>query len=175
MNLLVKIYMKRHVRHNKTLYTTDFFTLCSVLYLIKFHILILSKVVTDPNLTCMLLKKTNKQKQNKKKPLKKPAFRSGLPICHKLWDIDFFSFSLIHISIQRGISHFFISTDIDFMLLQIFISCRELLSIMYYNILLYNTNERKRRSGISLIKYKTTIKFLVSSQSSVFHWAHFLL
>ena len=31
----------------------------------------------------------------KKKTLKKNAFRSGLPICHELWDITFIVFSLI--------------------------------------------------------------------------------
>ena len=37
-----------------------------------------------------------KKKKKKKKPLKKKnVFRSGFPICHKLWDIEFFFFSLI--------------------------------------------------------------------------------
>ena len=48
------------------------------------------KAVTDSNLTLLLLRR------KKKKPLKKNAFRSGLPICHELWDIAFiFFFSLM--------------------------------------------------------------------------------
>ena len=84
INLLVKIYMKKHNRH-KTLCTTDFFN--SVLWLVSCSSInqvpyfILKKVVTDPNLTRLLLR--NKQTSNQT-TLKKTAFRSGLPICHKL-------------------------------------------------------------------------------------------
>ena len=65
-------------------------TLCSVLYLahpkIKFHI---SKLwPTQIWHVCCSRKK-------KKKTFKKTAFRSGLPICHELWDIAFIFFSLI--------------------------------------------------------------------------------
>ena len=94
MNLLVKIYMKRHDRHNKTLCTTDFFSSvfclvsCSSINQVLYSIL--KKVVTNPNLTHLLLR----EKKNVKKK-KKNAFRSGLPICHKLWDKEFFSYSLI--------------------------------------------------------------------------------
>ena len=106
MNLLVKIYMKRHDRHDKTLFTTDFFNCCvlsCILFIHKSSFLFhTEKVVTDPNLTCLLLRKNQKKKQNKTKQnktkkniKKKNAFKSGLPICPKLWDIQFFSFSLI--------------------------------------------------------------------------------
>ena len=82
MNLLVKIYKKRYDRQNETLWTTDFFN--SVFYLvscsskIKFHIL---KLWTTQiwHICC----------SEKKNTLKKPAFRSGDPICHELWDIAF--------------------------------------------------------------------------------------
>ena len=46
------------------------------------------KAVNDSNLTRLLLRK------KKKKPVKKPAFRSGLPICHELWDIAFIFLAL---------------------------------------------------------------------------------
>ena len=49
------------------------------------------KAVNDSNLTCLLLR----GKKKKKTLVKKTAFRSGLPICHELWDITFiFFFSL---------------------------------------------------------------------------------
>ena len=85
MNLLVKIYKKRYDRHNETIWTTDFFNsvfcLVSCSSKIKFHI---SKLWPTQiwHVFCSEKKK-------------KPAFRSGLPICHKLWDIAFiFFFSL---------------------------------------------------------------------------------
>ena len=59
MNLLVKINMKRHDRHNTTLWTTDFFN--SVFFLVpcssknQVPYFILKKVVTDSNLTRLLL------------------------------------------------------------------------------------------------------------------------
>ena len=86
MNLLAKIYMKRHDRHNKTLCTTDFFNSvfclvsCSSIYQVPYFIL--KTVVTNPNLTRLLLRK--ERKKNVKKKKKKNAFRSGLPICHEL-------------------------------------------------------------------------------------------
>ena len=40
-------------------------------------------------------KKKKKKTIKKKKKKKKTAFRSGLPICHELWDIAFIFFSLI--------------------------------------------------------------------------------
>ena len=61
MNLLVKIYMKRHDRHNKALCTTDFFNSvfclvsCSSINQVPYFIL--NKVVTYPNLTRLLLRK----------------------------------------------------------------------------------------------------------------------
>ena len=67
-------------------------TLCSVLYLahpkIKFHI---SKLWQTQiwHVCC-----SGKTKKQNKKPFKKTAFRSGLPICHELWDIAFIFFSL---------------------------------------------------------------------------------
>ena len=64
MKFLVKIYMKRYERHNKTLWTTDFFN--SVLYLfhpkIKFYISYWTKVVTDSNLARLLGGGTVKKK-----------------------------------------------------------------------------------------------------------------
>ena len=76
-------------------------TLRSVLYLvhpkIKFHIFKLNKVVTDSNLKHLLL-------GGEKKNIKKNVFRSGFPICHKLWDIFFFSLALWrHVHSQRRI------------------------------------------------------------------------
>ena len=98
MNLLVKLYMKRHDRHNKTLWTTDYFIsmFCLVSCLSKNQVqyFILNKVVTDSNLTRLLLRKKTKQnktKQTNKQQQQLNAFRSGLSICHKLWDIHFFS------------------------------------------------------------------------------------
>ena len=83
MNLLVKIYMKRRDKPNKTLCTTDFFNSvvfflvsCSSINQVPYFIL--NKVVTDPNLTRLLLKK-----KKKKKKKKKHALRSGLPIGNK--------------------------------------------------------------------------------------------
>ena len=94
MNLLVKIYRKRYDRHNETLWTTDFFN--SVFYLVSCsskNQVPYFKDVTDSNLTRLLLRKKKKKKKTLKK--KKNAFRSGLPICHKLWDIPFIFFSLM--------------------------------------------------------------------------------
>ena len=84
MNLLVKIYKKRYDRHNETLWTTDFFNcvVSCILFIQKSS----SKAVTDLNLTHLLLRKKKKKKKN--------AFRSGLLICHELWDITFIFFSL---------------------------------------------------------------------------------
>ena len=73
--LLVKIYMKRYDRHNKTHLATNF--LNSVLWFIldlylvhpnlKFHISYWTKVVTNSNLTLLLREKNkNKTKQYKK-------------------------------------------------------------------------------------------------------------
>ena len=93
MNLLVKIYKKRYDRHNETLWTTDFFNsvfcLVSCSSKIKFHI---SKLWPTQiwHFCC-----SEKKKKKKKPTLKKTAFRSGLPICHELWDIAFIFFSLI--------------------------------------------------------------------------------
>ena len=89
-DLFVKKYKKRYDRHNETLWTTDFFNFC-VLPCILFiqNQVPYFKAVTDSNLTRLLLKK------EKKKNVKKNAFRSGLPICHELWDIAFIFFSLI--------------------------------------------------------------------------------
>ena len=81
MNLLVKIYIKSHDRYNKTLCTTDFFNSvfclvsCSSINQVPYFIL--NKVVTDPIWHVCYSEKKN-------------AFRSDLPICHKLWDIIFF-------------------------------------------------------------------------------------
>ena len=84
MNFLVKIYKKRYDRHNEALWTTDFFNsvfcLVSCSSKIKFHI---SKLwPTQIWHVCYSEKK-------KKKTLKTTAFRSGLSICHELWDIAF--------------------------------------------------------------------------------------
>ena len=90
MNLLVKIYKKRYDRHNETLWTTDFFNFvfCLLSCSSKNHVPYF-KAVTDSNLTHLLLRR-------KKKMLKKKnTFRSGLPICHKLWDIAYIFFSLM--------------------------------------------------------------------------------
>ena len=94
MNLAVKIYKKRYDGHNKTHWATNFFN--SVLWFIlilypvhpkiKFHSLYWTKVVTDSNLTH--LHKVGG------KTVKKMHLESGLPICHKLSDIDFFFFGL---------------------------------------------------------------------------------
>ena len=69
MNFLVKIYMKRHDRQNKTLWTTDFFNsvFCLVSCSSKNQVpyFILNKVVTDSNLTCLLLRKKNKKTKTK--------------------------------------------------------------------------------------------------------------
>ena len=54
------------------------------------------KAVTDSNLTRLLLRR-------EKKTLKKNAFRSGLPICHELWDIAFIFFSLINTFLKNDI------------------------------------------------------------------------
>ena len=87
-DLLVKKYKKRYDRHNETLWTTNFFNSC-VLPCILFiqNQVPCFKAVTDSNLTRLLLRK-------KKKTVKKTAFRSGLPICHELWDIAFIFCSL---------------------------------------------------------------------------------
>ena len=97
MNLLVKIYKIRYDRHNETLWTTDLFY--SVFCLVscssknKFHI---SKLwPTQIWHVCCSEKKNKQQRQKKKKVKKKNAFRSGLPICHELWDMAFIFFSLI--------------------------------------------------------------------------------
>ena len=85
MNLLVKIYKKRYDRHNGTLWKTDFlnsvFCLVSCSSKIKFHI---SKLWPTQiwHVCCSEKKQTNKR-------VKKNGFRSGLPICHELWDIAF--------------------------------------------------------------------------------------
>ena len=39
--------------------------------------------------------KTKQNKTKKQKNKNKNAYRSGIPICHKLWDTEFFFFSLI--------------------------------------------------------------------------------
>ena len=96
MNLLVKVYMKRHDRHDKTLKTTHFFNsvFCLVSCSSKNQVpyFILNKVVTDSNLKRLLLMKKQTNKQNKKeKEKEKPTFRSGLPGFSR--DIDFFFFS----------------------------------------------------------------------------------
>ena len=75
MKFLVKIYMKRYERHNTTLWITDFFNsvLCLVSCSSKNQVpyLIL-------NLGCDQLKFGMSAQE------KKNAFRSALPICHKL-------------------------------------------------------------------------------------------
>ena len=40
--------------------------------------------------------------KKKKKNVKKNAFRSGLPICHELWDITFIFFSLSYFAFSRS-------------------------------------------------------------------------
>ena len=80
MNLLVIIYMKRHERHNITLCTTDFlisvFCLVSCSSINQVPYFILNKVVTYPNLTCLLLRKKNKQtKKQKQNKTKKQTFK----------------------------------------------------------------------------------------------------
>ena len=95
MNLAVKIYKKRYARHSKTHWATDFFNsvvwYILILHLvhpkIKFNILYWNKVVTDSNLTILL----NGGEGNKKNTY----LESGLPICHKLRDIEFLSFLLL--------------------------------------------------------------------------------
>ena len=85
MNFLVKIYKKRYDKHNETLWTTDFFNsvFCLVSCSSKNQVPYF-KAVTDSNLTRLLLRE-----KKKKKTFKKKRVRSGLPICHELWDIAF--------------------------------------------------------------------------------------
>ena len=66
-------------------------TMCSVLYLvhpkIKFHI------YTEQSCDWLKLKLSVAQKKKKKKVIKKKKKmhnRSSFPICHKLWDMEFF-------------------------------------------------------------------------------------
>ena len=74
-------------------------TLCSVLYLFihksssLFHT---EKSCGRPKFDTSAAQKKQKQKTKK---TKKNAFRSGLLICHKLWDTEFFSFSLMRIDL----------------------------------------------------------------------------
>ena len=83
-DLLVKKYKKRYGRHNETLWTTNFFNSCDLPCILFIQNQVpYFKAVTDSNLTRLLLRK------KKKKNVKKTAFRSGLPICHELWDIAF--------------------------------------------------------------------------------------
>ena len=72
MNLLVKIYMKRHNRHNKTLCSTDFFNsvLSCILFIHKSSSLFHTEKRGDRP------KDTSAAQEKKKK--------TGLPICHKL-------------------------------------------------------------------------------------------
>ena len=102
MSLLVKIYMKRHDRHfEQQISSTLVFCLvfCSSKNQVPYFILI--KAVTDSNLTRLLLEggEPNLLKTVKKKKTHTHTFRSGLPICHKLWDIELFKkkFSLIYL------------------------------------------------------------------------------
>ena len=96
-NLAVKIYMKRYDGHNKTHWATDFFNsvvwYILILHLvhpkIKFRILYWNKVVTDSNLTILLGEGEQK----------KTYLESGLPICHKLWDIEFLLLLLLLFSL----------------------------------------------------------------------------
>ena len=67
-------------------------TLCSVLYLVHPKSSSIFQSCEWLNLTRLLLRK--KKKKKKKKTVKKTAFRSGLPICHELWDIAFIFYSL---------------------------------------------------------------------------------
>ena len=66
-------------------------TLCSVLYLVHPK----SSSIFQ---SCERLKSdasaAQKKKKKKKNLLKKNAFRSGLPICHELWDIAFIFLAL---------------------------------------------------------------------------------
>ena len=84
-NFACQTYMKRHDRHNKTLWTIDFFNsvFCLVSCSSKNQVphFILNKVLTDSNLTRLLLGGGGGGKREKN------TFRSGLPISHKLWDI----------------------------------------------------------------------------------------
>ena len=102
MNLLVKIYKKRYDRPNETL-NNRLFQLCvlsCILFIQKSSPYF--KAVTDSNLTRLLLRKKNKQtnkqtqkqKQKEKKNKQTNVFRSGLPICHELWDIAAFFLAL---------------------------------------------------------------------------------
>ena len=79
---------KRHDRHNETLWTTDFFNSVFCLVHPKSSSIFQS---------CERLKSDTSaaQKKKKKKLLKKNAFRSGLPICHELWDIAFVFLALL--------------------------------------------------------------------------------
>ena len=63
-----------------------------------------SKFHTEQSCDRLKFETSAAQKKKKKKHVKKTAFRSGFPICHKLWDIDFFFFSLIGYS---GIDYVF--------------------------------------------------------------------
>ena len=107
MNLLVKIYMKKHNRHNKTLCTADFFNsvrclvYCSSINQVPYFILKKKNNCDRPKFDTSAAQK--KKKKKKKKTLKKIAFRSGLSICHKLWDIEFFSFSLSSSYVLRNL------------------------------------------------------------------------
>ena len=68
MNLLVKIYMKRHDRHAKTLWTTGFFNsvFCLVSCSSKNQVpyFILNKVVTDSKFDTSAAKKKKKKKMH---------------------------------------------------------------------------------------------------------------
>ena len=94
MNLLVKIYKKRYDRHNEWNTLNNRLLQLCVLSCILFiqNQVPYFKAVNDSNRTRLLLRK--KEKKRKKKTLKKNAFRSGLPICHKLWDIAFIFLAL---------------------------------------------------------------------------------
>ena len=63
-------------------------TLCSVLYpvhpKIKFHNFHTEQSCDRLKSDTSAAQRKNKTKQNKQKTFKKIAFRSGLPICHKL-------------------------------------------------------------------------------------------
>ena len=89
-NIQEKIWQTQWNTLNNRLQTSS--TLYSVLYLahpkIKFHI---SKLWPTQiwHVCCS-------GKKKKKKTFKKTAFRSGLPICHELWDIAFIFFSLMN-------------------------------------------------------------------------------
>ena len=100
MIFFVKIYMKRHDRHKKTLCT--FFNRLLVFCLVscssinQVSYFILNKVVTDPNLTCLLLRK---KKNGKKKMYLGQVFQSVTALRHR-----FFSFGLIPVWMFKGIS-----------------------------------------------------------------------